>query len=146
MSTAVLAYRYVSTYSELATSTAVLVYRYVSTYSELAMCIFPSSLSYVMIPSVVGNYEEGEENGRRPRPLLGSTETHAAYETVKPFLSVHCIGTSNGKYLPNLQSALFHLQRKFSTKEIGSARACLNPVRYKYPTHPNPCHTSSTCL
>jgi hypothetical protein len=29
---------------------------------------------------------------------------------------------------------------------IGSARACLNPVRYKYTTHPNPCHTSSTCL
>jgi hypothetical protein len=29
---------------------------------------------------------------------------------------------------------------------IGSARACLNPVRYKYPAHSNPCHTSSTCL
>ena len=29
---------------------------------------------------------------------------------------------------------------------IGSARACLNPVRYKYPAHSKPCHTSSTCL
>ena len=27
---------------------------------------------------------------------------------------------------------------------IGSARACLNPVRYKYPTHSNPCHTLSS--
>jgi hypothetical protein len=23
---------------------------------------------------------------------------------------------------------------------------CLNPVRYKYPTDPKPCHTSLTCL
>jgi hypothetical protein len=29
---------------------------------------------------------------------------------------------------------------------IGSARACLNPGRYKYPAHSNPCHTSSTRL
>jgi len=31
-------------------------------------------------------------------------------------------------------------------RKINAARACLNPVRYEYPTHPNPCHTSSTCL
>ena len=34
-------------------STAVLVYRYVSIYNQLAMCIFPLSLNYVMTPRVV---------------------------------------------------------------------------------------------
>jgi hypothetical protein len=33
-----------------------------------------------------------------------------------------------------------------SGRSVAPPPTCLKPVRYKYPTHPSPCHTSSKCL
>ena len=67
-------------------------------------------------------------------------ETSTQYTTViPPALALIYLPPSTTCYAPTRPHPVTRLP-------LAPPPACQNPVRYKYTTHPIPCHTSSTCL
>jgi len=103
--------------------------------------------NFSVIPSVVASNTGLENQYLLPVDSTQTGSVLSGHSTQQLLYSQYRDPTRHALYTtPSPSSCNTTLPQPDTNLPIGSARACLNPVRYKYPTHSNPCPVSSTCL
>jgi len=129
---------------------------------KLSPCFICSAFSFGYLPGVwVLKADVSEQKPSKQKCILITLTEMEDSTLANP--GNHCYTTSRRKgvaikliqgpyptrliyHPPPQQAVVPPTPNQLLTFLLAPARACLNPVRYKYLTHPNPCHTSSTCL